>query len=206
MLEMYFSFSFNSKFDSKYSSIMLYYRRLEGSPKKASMFSVSQAMIEATTIVEDSHTTSDFSPSSSDGAAHSLKIDEPKHNYADSLGSECNGRDDMEEQQSDSEEAETDSLDEGLGDISSDQDSPESPGPVEVTASETLTVSRVERAEVVTPERRMVLDLQLSPSKHSDPAEERRMVLDLQLAPNSQPGSPMKSPTSEERMPSRITM
>jgi len=181
-------------------------RRLDGSPKKASMFSVSQAMIEATTIVEDSHTTSDFSPSSSDGATHSLKIDEPKHNYADSLGSECNGRDDMEEQQSDSEEAETDSLDEGLGDISSDQDSPESPGPVEVTASETLTVSRVERAEVVTPERRMVLDLQLSPSKHSDPAEERRMVLDLQLAPNSQPGSPMKSPTSEERMPSRITM
>jgi len=98
-------------------------------------------------------------------------------------------------------------LDEGLGDISSDQDSPESPGPVEVTASETLTVSRVERAEVVTPERRMVLDLQLSPSKHSDPAaEERRMVLDLQLGPTSQPGSPMKSPTSEERMPSRITM
>jgi len=184
-------------------------RRVDGSPKKGSMFSVSQAMIEATTIVEDSHhTTSDFSPSSSDGAAHSLKIDEPKHNYADSLGSECNGRDDMEEQQSDSEEAETDSLDEGLGDISSDQDSPESPGPVEVTASTTLTVSRVERAEVVTPERRMVLDLQLSPSKCSDPAEERRMVLDLQLAPNSreQPGSPMKSPTSEERMPSRITM
>merc|ERR1719464_2442991 len=144
-------------------------------------------MMEATTIVEDSHhTTSDFSPSSSDGAAHSLKIDEPKHNYADSLGSECNGRDDMEEQQSSSEEAETDSLDEGLGDISSDQDSPESPGPVEVTASETLTVSRVERAEVVTPER--------------------RMVLDLQLGPHSQPGSPMKSPTSEERMPSRITM
>jgi len=166
-------------------------------------------MIEATTIVEDSHhTTSDFSPSSSDGGAtHSLKIDEPKHNYADSLGSECNGEDDMEEQQSSSEEAETDSLDEGLGDISSDQDSPESPGPVEVTASETLTVSRVERAEVVTPERRMVLDLQLSPSKHSDPAaEERRMVLDLQLGPHSQPGSPMKSPTSEERMPSRITM
>ena len=161
-------------------------------------------MIEATTIVEDSHTTSDFSPSSSDGATHSLKIDEPKHNYADSLGSECNDRD--EEQQSSSEEAETDSLDEGLGDISSDQDSPESPGPVEVTASETLTVSRVERAEVVTPERRMVLDLQLSPSKHSDPAEERRMVLDLQLGPTSQPGSPMKSPTSEERMPSRITM
>ena len=204
---MYFLFSFNSKFDSKHSIIMLYCRRLEGSPKKASLFSVSQAMIEATTIVEDSHTTSDFSPSSSDGAAHSLKIDEPKHNYADSLGSECNGRDDMEEQQSDSEEAETDSLDEGLGDISSDQDSPESPGPVEVTASETLTVSRVERAEVVTPERRMVLDLQLSPSKCSDqPAEERRMVLDLQLAPNSQPGSPLKSPTSEERMPSRITM
>ena len=175
------------------------------------MFSVSQAMMEATTIVEDSRTTSDFSPSSSDGAdAHSLKIDEPKHNYADSLGSECNGRDDMEEQQSSSEEAETDSLDEGLGDISSDQDSPESPGPVEVTASETMTVSRVERAEVVTPERRMVLDLQLSPSKCSDPAEERRMVLNLQLAPNSreQPGSsPMKSPTgSEERMPSRITM
>merc|ERR1719430_895818 len=172
-------------------------------------------MIEATTIVEaeiDPNTTSDFSPSSSDGdgvPAHSqsLKIDETKHNYADSLGSECNGRDDMEEQGSESEEeVETDSLDEGLGDISSDQDSPESPGPVEVTASETLTVSRVEKAEVVTPERRMVLDLQLSPSKHSDPAEERRMVLDLQLAPNSQPGSPMKSPTSEERMPSRITM
>merc|ERR1719242_346057 len=147
-------------------------------------------MIEATTIVEDSHhTTSDFSPSSSDGAAHSLKIDEPKHNYADSLGSECNDRDDMEEQQSDSDDAETDSLDEGLGDISSDQDSPESPGPAEVTASETLTVSRVEGAEVATPERRMVLDLQLSPGKCSDPAEERRMVLDLQLAPNSQPGA-----------------
>merc|ERR1719220_466452 len=92
-------------------------RRVDGSPKKTSMFSVSQAMIEATTIVEDSHhTTSDFSPSSSDGAAHSLKIDEPKHNYADSLGSECNGRDDMEEQQSDSEEAETDSLDEQQSD------------------------------------------------------------------------------------------
>ena len=185
-------------------------RRVDGSPTKASMFSVSQAMLDATTIVEDSNTTSDFSPSSSDGAAHSLKIDEPKHNYADSLGSECNGRDDdIEEQQSESdEEAETDSLDEGLGDISSDQDSPESPGPVEVTASETLTVSRVERAEVVTPERRMVLDLQLSPSKCSNTAEERRMVLDLQLTPNSrdQPGSPMKSPTSEERMPSRITM
>jgi len=181
-------------------------RRLDGSPKKASLFSVSQAMMEATTIVENSQHTSDFSPSSSDGAAHSLKIDEPKHNYADSLGSECNDRDDMEEQQSDSDDAETDSLDEGLGDISSDQDSPESPGPVEVTASETLTVSRVERAEVATPERRMVLDLQLSPGKCSDPAEERRMVLDLQLAPNSQPGSPMKSPTSEERVPSRITM
>ena len=202
-------------------------------------------MIEATTIVEaeiDPNTTSDFSPSSSDGVpAHSqsLKVEETKHNYADSLGSECNGRDDMEEQGSESEEeVETDSLDEGLGDISSDQDSPESPGPVEVTASETLTVSRVERAEVVTPERRMVLDLQLSPAKCTDPTEERRMVLDLQLAPNhsnnnpnhsqlghnhnnpshsqpggnnnnnqiSQPGSPLKSPTSEERMPSRITM
>merc|ERR1712223_1116307 len=119
----------------------------------------------------------------------------------------------MEEQQSDSDDAETDSLDEGLGDISSDQDSPESPGPVEVTASETLTVSRVERAEVVTPERRMVLDLQLSPAKCTDPKEERRMVLDLHLAPNhnnasqpggnnnnnnqiSKPGSPLKSPTS----------
>jgi len=217
-------------------------RRLDGSPRKTSLFSVSQAMIEATTIKEaeiDPNTTSDFSPSSSDGVpAHSqsLKIDETKHNYADSLGSECNGRDDMEEQGSESEEeVETDSLDEGLGDISSDQDSPESPGPVEVTASETLTVSRVERAEVVTPERRMVLDLQLSPAKCSDPTEERRMVLDLQLAPNhsnnnpnhsqlghnhnnhsqpggnnnnqiSQPGSPLKSPTSEERMPSRITM
>merc|ERR1719411_1522301 len=80
-------------------------RRVDGSPKKTSMFSVSQAMIEATTIVEDSNTTLDFSPSSSDGAAHSLKTDEPKHNYADSLGSECNGRDDdMEEQQSVSEE------------------------------------------------------------------------------------------------------
>ena len=201
-------------------------------------------MIEATTIKEaeiDPNTTSDFSPTSSDGVpAHSqsIKIDETKHNYADSLGSECNGRDDMEEQGSESEEeVETDSLDEGLGDISSDQDSPESPGPVEVTASETLTVSRVERAEVVTPERRMVLDLQLSPAKCTDPTEERRMVLDLQLAPNhsnnnpnhnqlghnhnnpnhnqpggnnnnqiSQPGSPLKSPTSEERMPSRITM
>merc|ERR1719220_1045161 len=65
-------------------------RRLDGSPKKASLFSVSQAMMEATTIVENSQHTSDFSPSSSDGAAHSLKIDgEPKHNYADSLGSEC---------------------------------------------------------------------------------------------------------------------
>ena len=190
-------------------------------------------MIEATTIKEaeiDPNTTSDFSPSSSDGVpAHSqsIKIDETKHNYADSLGSECNGRDDMEEQGSESEEeVETDSLDEGLGDISSDQDSPESPGPVEVTASETLTVSRIERAEVVTPERRMVLDLQLSPAKCIDPTEERRMVLDLQLAPNhnhnnpnhsqpgghnnnnqiSQPGSPLKSPISEERMPSRITM
>merc|ERR1719336_795512 len=216
-------------------------RRLDGSPRKTSLFSVSQAMIEATTIVEaeiDPNTTSDFSPSSSDGVpAQSLKIDETEHNYADSLGSECNGRDDMEEQGSESEEeVETDSLDEGLGDISSDQESPESPGPVEVTASETLTVSRVERAEVVTPERRMVLDLQLSPAKCSDPTEERRMVLDLQLAPNhsninpnhsqlghnhnnhsqpggnnnnnqiSQPGSPLKSPTSEERMPSRITM
>merc|ERR1711879_356426 len=79
------------------------------------------------------------------------------------------------------------------------------------------------------------LDLQLSPAKCSDPTEERRMVLDLQLAPShsnnnpnhnqpghnhnshsqpggnnknqiSQLGSPLKSPTSEERMPSRITM
>merc|ERR1719336_3672404 len=85
-------------------------RRLDGSPRKTSFFSVSQAMIEATTIKEaeiDPNTTSDFSPTSSDGVpAHSqsIKIDEQtKHNYADSLGSECNGRDDMEEQGSESE-------------------------------------------------------------------------------------------------------
>ena len=126
------------------------------------------------------------------------------------------------------EVSETDSLDEGLGDISSENETPESPQPAEETRSETLTLSRIERLEGEeveeerwpdlelssenfdgrNDERRMVLELQLSQGKGGGESEERRMILELQLSPasSSSPHSPMKSPVKnpEDRRPGRI--
>ena len=128
--------------------------------------------------------TSDFSPSS-DGVVTSPL--EERQEYPASL--------EEEQEQSDLEEADLDSLDEGLGDISSGNEAAESPSPVEATCSETLTASRAEGPG--SPERRMVLDLHLSPGR-----EERRMVLEVELGEVG--GSP-RSP-AEDRRPSRVLL
>jgi len=86
-------------------------RRVELSIKKPSLFDVSQAMIEATTTTESSQP----SPSSSQTVSTG---DSVNPTYADSLGSDC---DNIELT------GETDSLDEGLGDISSENETVESP-------------------------------------------------------------------------------
>jgi len=160
-------------------------RRPEGSPRKSSMFTVSAAMIEATTVQEDQTQTSDFSPSS-DGVGSSPL--EGRQEYTASL--------EEEQEQSDLEEADLDSLDEGLGDISSGNEAAESPSPVEASCSETLTASRAEGPG--SPERRMVLDLHLSPGR-----EERRLVLEVEVGPEVA-GSP-RSP-AEDRRPSRVLL
>jgi len=93
-------------------------RRVDPSIKKPSLFDVSQAMIEATTTTESSQP----SPSSSQTVSTG---DSGNPTYADSLGSDC---DNIELT------GETDSLDEGLGDISSENETVESPnqgGPME---------------------------------------------------------------------------
>ena len=149
-------------------------------------------MLEATTILEDQAHTSDFSPSS-EGVAE----EHSPPSYPDSLGS--GEEEEQEEEEEHSDLGETDSLDEGLGDISSENEAAESPAPAEEVRTPEQPQGQEEGLESP---RRMVLDLQLSPGKRQ---ESRRMVLDLELCPAKvAPSSPVKSP--DDRMPKRIML
>eukprot|EP00092_Neocalanus_flemingeri_P006287 GFUD01006763.1.p1 GENE.GFUD01006763.1~~GFUD01006763.1.p1 ORF type:complete len:731 (+),score=201.86 GFUD01006763.1:365-2557(+) len=106
-------------------------KKIESTKKKSSFFMVSNEMIEATTTntkvmddVEDQSVTSDFSPCS-DGFLTSFTDDERKM-YEDpnfgqnEINPECN-------EEEDQQDVDLDSLDEGVGDISSEGENPESP-------------------------------------------------------------------------------
>jgi len=194
--------------------------------RKNSLFSVSREMMEATSTVireqealevEDIGATSDFSPSSDTGGTEGLtgeggrypaeivsKCDEEL-----TLGEEEEG-DEKDDLHSDIDDAEIDSLDEGLGDISSENETADTPTPdvkeANMILEEQENVSEIVVKSVPSPPN-------INTSNNNSP--ERRKFLELQLTsqppslpptlPDTEPppSSPLKSPM-KERIPSRI--
>lgn len=211
--------------------------------KKNSFFSVSREMMEATTTVITEEVTckekiaddatSDFSPSSDtegrDNLGEGISAVCPEEMISKSTTENDvrvwsdnnleNLNDDSDNSESDIEEV--DSLDEGLGDTSSENEATVSPSPAEVSnvteqkcSSDLVTKcsNQSESSEIVTNSSTNDPTVTASPSQLPD----RRKFLELQLStesfvsppqlPESEPplSSPVKSP-AEERMPSRIT-
>lgn len=198
-----------------------------GQVRKNSLFSVSREMMEATSSVireqevqdlEDVGATSDFSPSSDTGGPEGLTGEGGR--YPEEIVSKCDEElttgeeeekeDEKDDLHSDIGDAEIDSLDEGLGDISSENETVDSPTPdlgeANVSLEEQDSVSEVvvksmpsppsiNTSNTNSPERRKFLELQLTSQPPS-------------LAPSlpgtePPPTSPLKSPM-KERIPSRI--
>merc|ERR1740131_808278 len=213
--------------------------------KKNSFFSVSREMMEATTtviteevtceekLIDDA--TSDFSPSSDtegrDNMGGGISAVCPEEMISKSTTDNdvrvwsvdnlenVNGDSDSSE----SEIEEVDSLDEGLGDTSSENEATVSPAPVEVSivteqkcSSDLVTKysNHSESSEIVTntstndttittspihlPDRRKFLELQLSTENFSPPPQ----------LPESEPpaSSPVKSPTEESFLNSNFQL
>jgi len=196
-LELSNSIDSSHEIRSRPQSTPIQDRKQDTSPKKLSLFTVSQAMIEATT---DQVSTPDYSPSSVTVTESIHKEAETNH-YADSLGSDCNG--------DSTEDAETDSLDEGLGDISSETETVESPEPVEQKDDSKSLIQCHSRAETNT-----VMEFRSCPTKESS----SDMIIEELQSSNKNPGRDFdicpnkmtlltgpKISDCEDRIPSRIT-
>jgi len=170
---------------------------------------VSKEMLEATqeqetAAEEETGTTSDFSPSSDVGVTE-------VSTYPEELVSRDDGGMEKDELNSDDDEAaEVDSLDEGLGDISSENETVDSPTP-DVKEAETLSCEKDITfnnvpcqlpSNTTSPERRKFLELQLNSDPPNIPTTNPPNVIE-NIAETNSPSSPIKSPI-KERIPSRI--
>jgi len=177
--------------------------------RKNSLSSVGKEMLEVTMeqdVTEELETgaTSDFSPSSDIGVTEVStypgeivsRAEEDEHK--------------IEEDSDDDDSAEGDSLDEGLGDISSENETVDSPTP-NIRETEALTgiddssfdnVTCHLPSNTASPERRKFLELQLNTGPPNIPTTTPPNLNQNNTDVNS-PSSPSQSPL-KERIPSRI--
>jgi len=178
--------------------------------RKNSLFTVSKDMLEATMEqehLEDEGTgaTSDFSPSSDTGVTE-------VSTYPGELVSRAEESQEKDELNSDDDEsAEIDSLDEGLGDISSENETVDSPTPEfkQIEALTRINETSYDSAPcqlpsiTTSPERRKFLELQLNSEPPNIPTTNPPNVIRNEKTEVKSPSSPSKSPI-KERIPSRI--